>query len=142
MYVRDILATKGHAVVTSQAGDAISDFAQRLVDHGIGATVVVDANNDVIGVISERDVVEAIAVHGPQCLEMTVGDLMTGEVITCSPNASIDEVMGMMTESRIRHLPILENGRLMGIVSIGDAVKNRIAEVEREADQLREYITA
>ncbi len=141
MYVRDILKSKGADVFTAGPGDSIADLTGKLVARRIGAAVVVEAGR-VIGVISERDIIYAIARQGADCLQARVCDLMTADVISCAPETTIDEVMNLMTRRRIRHLPVLENGRLAGIVSIGDVVKSRIESAEREASQLRDYIRA
>jgi CBS domain-containing protein len=142
MYVKDILRDKGTEVYTVTPEATISNLVRELVEHRIGAAVVVDGDGDVVGVISERDIVYCIAKHGGGCLEGKVVELMTAKVITCAPDTAIDEVMNQMTERRIRHLPVIDQGRLAGIVSIGDVVKNRIASAEREVSLLREYISA
>lgn len=142
MYVRDILSVKGNDVITVKPDMTALDFAKKLVEERIGAALVLDDDGTVIGVMSERDIVYAVAAHGQTCLDRTVGDMMTKEVKTCQLDTTIDDVMSLMTRRRIRHLPVIEGGKLEGIISIGDVVKNRIAEAEREASQLREYITA
>ena len=142
MFVRDILAKKGTDVVTVGPDATIRDFAEILVDKGIGAAVVVGDDGRVAGVISERDVIRGIAGHGGDCLDLKVRALMSADVIFCGPDTTIDKVMNRMTERRIRHLPVMDGDALVGIVSIGDVVKNRIAEAERENYQLREYIRA
>ncbi len=142
MFVRDILTSKGAEVVTVGPETKLREFVQILVDNRIGATVVKGPDGAVVGVISERDVIYGLANHGGDCLEMVVEDLMTTEIFVCTLDTTIDEVMSRMTTRRVRHLPVMENGELVGIVSIGDVVKRRIAEAEREASQLREYITA
>jgi len=142
MYVRDILADKGTEVVTVTPETTMRELSRRLVEKRIGAVVVVGADGSVAGVISERDIVEGVAESGANCLDQQVRTLMTSKVITCTPETRIDEIMSQMTERHIRHLPVLDNGRLAGIVSIGDVVKHRIAEAQREAELLREYINA
>lgn len=142
MYVHDILRQKGRDVFTVDPASTIQDLARALMTRKIGAAVVMDSDGALAGVISERDIIECVAQHGAACLTREVRDLMTAQVITCTPDTKIDDVMGLMTERRIRHVPVLEDDALVGIVSIGDVVKDRIAEVEREASQLREYITA
>ena len=141
MFVREILKTKGSDVFTIRGDQSIDELAKELVRRRIGAAVVVDRRGALIGVISERDIVYAVAEHGVACLERKVADLMTADVITCTPDTGIVEVMNQMTRRRIRHLPVIEDGRLAGLVSIGDVVKQRIASAEREAEQLRQYIT-
>jgi CBS domain-containing protein len=140
MQVASILASKGRNVVTAKPDTSIPEIAQLLKAKKIGAAVVVDAGERVVGIISERDLVHGLARHGAHLLEMRVGDLMTRDVVTCGPDLDIDEVMKEMTNSRIRHLPVVEGGRLAGIISIGDAVKNRLDELEDEANQLKRYI--
>ncbi len=142
MFVRDILADKGTDVVTVGPDMTISDYAAVLVDNKIGAVVVVGDDGRVAGVISERDVIHGIAGHGAGCLDLKVGALMSADVISCGPDTTIHEVMSRMTERRIRHLPVMDGDALIGVVSIGDVVKKRIAEAERENNQLRQYITA
>jgi CBS domain-containing protein len=140
MQVASILASKGRTVVTAKPDSSVPEIAQLLKTKRIGAAVVLDAGDNVIGIISERDLVHGLARHGARLLEMQVGELMTRDVVTCSPDLDIDEVMKEMTVSRIRHLPVVEGGRLAGIVSIGDVVKNRLDELADEADQLKRYI--
>lgn len=141
MFVREILKTKGSDVFTIRGDRSIDELAKELVARRIGAAVVVDGRGALIGVISERDIVYAVAEHGVACLDRRVAELMTADVITCTPDTGIVEVMNQMTKRRIRHLPVLDDGRLAGLVSIGDVVKQRIASAEREAEQLRQYIT-
>jgi len=140
MQVASILASKGRNVVTAKPDTSIPEIAQLLKAKKIGAAVVVDAGDHVIGIISERDLVHGLARHGAHLLEMRVGDLMTRDVVTCQTDLDIDEVMKEMTNSRIRHLPVVEGSRLAGIISIGDVVKNRLDELEDEATQLKRYI--
>lgn len=142
MYVHDILRHKGRDVFTVEPGATIQDLAAALVARKIGAAVVTQHDGVVAGVISERDIIQCVAENGAACLTCEVRELMTAHVYTCAPDTKIDDVMGLMTERRIRHIPVLDDGKLAGIVSIGDVVKDRIAEVEREANQLREYISA
>jgi CBS domain-containing protein len=140
MQVASILASKGRTVVTASPDSSVPEIAQLLKTKKIGAAVVLDAGDNVIGIISERDLVHGLARHGARLLEMHVGELMTRGVVTCSPDLDIAEVMKEMTNSRIRHLPVVDAGRLAGIVSIGDVVKNRLDELADEADQLKRYI--
>ena len=141
MYVRDILRDKGAEVFTVAPDAPVSELVRELVARRIGAAVVADAGA-VVGVVSERDILYAVAERGVDCLQALVRDLMTADVVTCTPDTSLDEVMASMTRRRIRHLPVLDGGALAGIVSIGDAVKGRLESIEREATQLREYIQA
>ena len=141
MYVRDILRDKGAEVFTVAPDAPVSELVRELVARRIGAAVVADAGA-VVGVVSERDILYAVAERGVDCLQALVRDLMTADVVTCTPDTSLDEVMASMTRRRIRHLPVLDGGALAGLVSIGDAVKGRLESIEREATQLREYIQA
>ena len=140
MHVADILKTKGSNVVTSGADETVAATARLLNLKRIGAVVVCDAPGAVIGVISERDIVRGIAVNGQRALDMRVRDLMTSDVIACKPTDTIAEVMQVMTLGRFRHLPVIEDGKLQGIISIGDVVKNRLEESDLEARRLREYV--
>jgi CBS domain-containing protein len=142
MFVRDILAEKGTEVVTVLRETNVREFVKILVEHRIGAVPVSDGKGGVAGVMSERDVIYTLAEKGADCLDGQVGDLMSTDVAACEPGTTIDSIMGLMTRRRIRHLPVLEDGQLVGIVSIGDIVKWRIAQAEREASELRNYITA
>ena len=140
MQVATILATKGRSVVTVKAGTSIPEIAQLLKSKKIGAAVVTDDGGHVAGIISERDLVHGLARHGVRLLDMRVGELMTRDVQTCGVDLDIDDVMKVMTESRIRHLPVVEGGTLAGIISIGDVVKYRLDALEDEANQLKRYI--
>ncbi len=142
MKVRDVLGTKGGGVATIRAEAAISTVVRRLRLEGIGALVVSEDDAQVVGIISERDIVTGLADQGVELLEKRVIDLMTTPVKTCSPEVSIKDVMAIMTRSRVRHLPVVTEGRLVGIISIGDVVKNRLEEVELEADVLRDAYIA
>lgn len=141
MYVREILKDKGADVFTVAPDTPVPELVRELVARRIGAAVVA-SGGAVVGVVSERDILYAVAERGVDCLRTHVRDLMTADVVTCTPDASIDEVMASMTRRRIRHLPVLDGGALAGIVSIGDVVKGRLESAEREATQLREYIQA
>ena len=139
MFVSDILKSKGGAVVTASKTDTIRSVLTVLRDNKIGA-LVVGENGRVDGILSERDIVHLIATDGAAALDKTVETAMTREVVTCTPCETIDRVMAMMTKGRFRHVPVLEDGALVGVVSIGDVVKRRIAETEREAEALKQYI--
>ena len=141
MNVQSILAAKGNAVATITATSTLSEAVAALRDHGIGALVVSADGNSIDGVLSERDVVRSIASHGDDTMHLTVGSAMSCNVITCAPADSIDTLMEMMTERRIRHLPVLAlDGAIAGIISIGDVVKYRLVELENENSQLHDYI--
>jgi CBS domain-containing protein len=141
MTVQAILQSKGAQVVSVSPGDTVGNVARVLADRRIGA-VLVREQGKVVGVFSERDIVRGLARYGAQSLDRPVSDLMTHDVITCKPLESVHDVMERMTARRVRHLPVIDNGQLIGIVSIGDLVKERIEEAEREAQDLREYIKA
>lgn len=141
MTVERILQAKGRAVKTAQIADTLVDAARQLKAERIGAVVVVGADGGVEGILSERDIAHAVASHGAKALEMTVGNAMTRAVITCTRTEKIDDVMSKMTGRRIRHLPVIEDGRLCGMVSIGDVVKSKIEDVEAEAAALRGFIS-
>jgi len=143
MKVETILKAKGGHVVTVQPNATVGTAIRRLKLERIGALVVSQNGVELQGMISERDIVLGLAEHGGGLRDLQVADLMTREVRTCTPQDSIKHVMGEMTRSRVRHLPVLEHGKLVGIVSIGDVLKNRLEEVELEASVLRDaYIAA
>lgn len=141
MTVRRILRGKGGAVVSVPPAATVLDALNALKQHRIGAVLVLGDKGKIEGVLSERDIVRALPDKGGNLLAMPVSALMTREVITCQPSDSLDQVMAVMTERRIRHLPVVENRRLLGVISIGDVVKERIAETEHEAEALKSYIT-
>lgn len=140
MKVQSILKSKGGNVVTAAPDTPIHDIANILKSKGIGAVVLVGSGDRVAGILSERDIVRGLAVHGAKLGDKRAADLMTREVITCTPEHSIDELMKIMTEGRFRHVPVLDRGRLVGVVSIGDVVKYRLDELEAEAGALKSYI--
>jgi CBS domain-containing protein len=142
MNVETILKTKGRSVTTIAPDASIGNAVDLLRLKGIGALVVSADGERVAGILSERDIVHALAERGAGLLDLPVSALMTRHVFTCQPGDSIAELMAEMTERRIRHLPVVENGCLAGIVSIGDVVKNRLDEVETEASSLRQFITS
>ena len=141
MFVAKILDDKGHQVVTADPGDTVGNIASTLSARRIGAMPVSSAAGALIGIVSERDVVAALAEHGREALDRPVEEIMTRRVITCTRADHIDDLMARMTEGRMRHLPVLEGDELIGIVSIGDVVKARIGEIEAEAQALKDYIT-
>ena len=140
MTVQRILNDKGSAVTTCRPTDTIADVARVLTDKKIGSVVVMEGDA-VAGILSERDIVRVIAKQGEKALARPASEIMTKDVITCSLHDSNDDVMQIMTGGRFRHVPVVEDGKLAGIISIGDVVKRRIAEVEREAANIRQYIT-
>lgn len=141
MNVTAILKSKGRNVVLATPATTLEEIAGKLAAHRIGAIVVTEAGK-VHGIISERDIIKAIAERGVGCMLEPVSRSMTRSVQTCDADDTLDELMAKMTTGRFRHLPVLEDGKLAGIVSIGDVVKHHIAEVEMEASALREYIVA
>jgi CBS domain-containing protein len=140
MTVAAILDHKGHEIISSRPDDTLSAIAQVLTQHRIGAVLVRDAAGHVLGILSERDIVRAIASHGPQALAMTASAVMTRDIVYGCPSDTVDKVLATMTDRRIRHLPVMHEGKLIGFVSIGDVVKRRIQDVEEEADQLRAFV--
>ena len=142
MTVAAILKQKGHDVVTVSAKTTLAEACDILAARRIGAVVVVDETTHIRGILSERDIVRAIAREGAKALAASVDAFMTHDVVTCSEGDTIDRVMQAMTAGRFRHVPVADNGRLKGLISIGDVVKRRIEQVERDAEELRAYITA
>ena len=140
MTVRAILDLKGRDVTTVTPDKTLAEAASLLSQHKIGALVVTGAEHRVIGILSERDIVKAVSAGGAAALEEKISARMTREVVTCGPHDTMAELMGRMTAGRFRHVPVVENGRLVGIISIGDVVKHRLAEMERESSALRDYI--
>lgn len=142
MSVAVILQGKPERLIGLPESKSLADAAKLLTDEKIGALVVRNAGGEMIGILSERDIVRAVARDGAGVLERPVTGIMTRDVICCAPQDSVAEVMGLMTAHRFRHLPVKSNGRLIGMVSIGDVVKARVEEAEGEAAQLREYIAS
>lgn len=140
MTVKSILEGKGHDVVTLAPEATLAEAAKLLGERRIGAVVVTDGQQRIAGILSERDIVRAIGEAGAAALAMRVERVMTAKVSTCNEMHTINDVMELMTRGRFRHLPVEKDGRLDGIISIGDVVKRRIEEVEFEAEQIREYI--
>ncbi|MFN4143043.1 CBS domain-containing protein [Aestuariivirga sp.] len=142
MAVAHILRQKGSAVITVSPEDNVQTIVDTLARHRIGAVVVVDGSGAISGIVSERDVVRAMAGSGAGVLNRKAREIMTAKVRTCSPSDSEAELMQLMTENRIRHLPVVANGKLAGMVSIGDVVKLRIESIEREAEEMKTYIAS
>ena len=141
MRISDLLRQKGNLVVSVKPEQSVSDLIDLLAEHGVGALIVSADGTTLDGIVSERDVVRRLQKFGPDLLGAPVRDIMTAQVHTCPPDTDLDELMRVMTEGRFRHVPVLEDGRLIGIVSIGDVVKHRIDELQSERDQLTAYIT-
>jgi CBS domain-containing protein len=140
MTVAAILSSKGRDVMTVEVDTSIREAVHILAERRIGAIVVADSFRRILGIVSERDIVRALSRSGVEVLDGSVSSIMTAKVVTCSEIDTINHVMERMTEGRFRHLPVVEEGRLAGIVSIGDVVKARIQQVEREAEEMRTYI--
>src|SRR5919198_3559091 len=139
MRISDVLRGKGSDVATVDPGISVSGLLASLSRHNIGAMVVVE-NDEVVGIVSERDVVRQLHERGADLLNAPVSEIMTSEVYTCLPTDSVDSLAATMTERRIRHMPVVVDGSLVGIVSIGDVVKSRIGELESDREQLESYI--
>ncbi len=142
MKVAEILKQKGQDVISVRPTKTIDTLSHRLRMARIGAMVVTGEGGALIGIISERDIVHGIAEHGASCLGLTVADLMTRRVITCTPEDSVTRISRLMTDNRIRHLPVVNGTDLVGVVSVGDVVKNRLEEMSLEANVLRDLAAA
>jgi CBS domain-containing protein len=142
MFVSDILTQKGGLVFTVTPGTTVAQIAQQLSTRRIGSVLVMGAHDDVTGIVSERDLVRAMSLHGAAALELGARHVMTREVVTCDPDDSIDHIMETMTRGRFRHLPVVRHGALLGVVSIGDVVKARLEEARHETEALKAYIVA
>lgn len=142
MTVAQILTRKGSAVITVTPSETLHGVVDLLAKNRIGAVVVLDGKGGLVGIVSERDVVRALSQHGGGAMGKSVADIMTKKVRTCSPQDTEGELMGLMTEHRIRHLPVTEGGKLAGMISIGDVVKLRIESIEREAEEMKSYIAS
>jgi CBS domain-containing protein len=140
MTVSTILADKGRDVVTIDPGTNLADAAQLLTEKRIGAALILGADHRVVGIISERDIVRALAERGAAALAEPVSQTMTRQVETCHEREPISSIMERMTDGKFRHVPVVDQGRLVGIVSIGDVVKHRVQQIERESAEMREYI--
>ena len=140
MTVKAILSKKGTDVLTIEPTKKLSDATRLLAEHAIGALVVTGADRRIVGILSERDVVRVLGEKGPSALDTPIAEVMTRKVTTCSMRDTIAELMERMTEGKFRHVPVVDDGRLAGIVSIGDVVKWRVHEIEDESAALRDYI--
>jgi CBS domain-containing protein len=140
MIVNRILSLKGRDVATIEPHRSLSEAAKVLAERRIGALLIIDGQRPVSGIISERDIVRAVAAQGAAALDQPVSRFMTEKVLTCTGETPVNDIMEMMTEQKFRHVPVVENGRLVGIISIGDVVKLRVEEVEAEAQAIKEYI--
>ena len=140
MTVSKILAAKGGDVITIEPTATLAAAAALLTRHRIGAAVIIGAGGRVAGILSERDIVRALAARGLGALEEPLSQSMTREVATCAPDDAIASIMERMTNGKFRHMPVVAGGRLAGIVSIGDIVKQRLGEIESESEAMRDYI--
>ena len=140
MRIADVLRNKGAGVLSIGQETLVSELISGLVGRNVGAMVVVGPDG-LVGIVSERDVVRMLHEHGADALRRRVADIMTSQLVTCSPDDSVDELSAVMTTHRVRHVPVLKDGRLAGIVSIGDVVKTRMEELQAEREQLAAYIT-
>jgi CBS domain-containing protein len=140
MRIADVLRNKGALVATCTPETSVSGLLTELAVHNIGAMVVM-SQDGLVGIVSERDVVRKLHELGADILRRPVSDIMTTVVATCTPEDSVNSLTALMTENRVRHVPVVVNGRLAGIVSIGDVVKTRMEELETEQQQLQAYIT-
>jgi CBS domain-containing protein len=140
--VSSLLSTKGRDIATISQERSVSDAVALLKERGVGALVVTSLEEPLAGILSERDIVRALADRGAAVLDESVADLMTGDVTTCQETTSVTDLMGLMTARRIRHIPVITDGRLVGVVSIGDVVKARFDELEGEKRDLLDYVSA
>ena len=141
MLAKSIINTKGGAVITTHPDTIVAAALSTMVQEKIGAVLVRDGSDDIVGIITERDVLHGLVEHGSDLLELQVADLMTRNIHTASLEDDVGTLMTVMTEQRCRHIPVMEEGALCGLISIGDLVKYRLKEMETESSQLRDYIT-
>jgi CBS domain-containing protein len=140
MNVKAILAAKGGEIVCIEPTADLAAATQLLSANRIGAVLIKGAGGHIAGILSERDIVRALSQHGPAALSLPIGQVMTREVTTCTEEDNIATIMERMTEGKFRHMPVVSKGHLVGLISIGDVVKQRVEEIERESDALRDYI--
>jgi CBS domain-containing protein len=140
MRIADVLRNKGSAVATISPDTLVSELLAGMAERNIGAMVVMGSDG-VLGIVSERDVVRRLNERGAELLGLSVSEIMTTMVVTCAPGDAVDDLTALMTENRVRHVPVIENGQLAGIVSIGDVVKTRMEELQSEQEQLQTYIS-
>ena len=141
MTISRILANKGREIITAQPHSTMGEVAKILGEKGIGSVIVTGANGELLGILSERDIVRAIATHGGESMFHQVSRYMTTKVSTTTLESSVTAVMEQMTSGRFRHVPVMRAGKLEGVISIGDVVKFRLAEIEHESEAMRAYIT-
>jgi len=142
MRVSNLLTVKGRDVATISRERSVTDALATLKERGIGALIVTGASAPLVGILSERDVVRALAERGADALSMSVAELMSTDVTVCSEETTVTELMGLMTAQRIRHVPVVGDGHLVGMVSIGDVVKARLDELEHEKKDLLDYVSS
>lgn len=140
MTVTAILKHKGYRVTSVAPTATIAEVAEALSAHGIGAVLVIDRADQLLGIVSERDIMRSLAANGARTLEMTAGQLMTRALQIAHPETTVAEAMRMMTAGRFRHLPVMDGDRLVGLISIGDVVKARIMQQDMEVDSLKAYV--
>lgn len=140
MTVSTILAQKGREVVTIEPGASLADATRLLAQRRIGSVLILGADRRLVGIISERDITHALAVRGAAALDEPVSETMTRKIETCNERDTIASIMERMTEGKVRHVPVIDQGRLVGIISIGDVVKHRLQEMERDSAAMRDYI--
>ena len=140
MFVKNILVGKRGNVVTIEPTADLTAAVKLLAERRIGAVVILGANHRIVGILSERDIVRALAAHGPTALNKPVGQVMTRDVATCGEDDSVASIMERMTTGKFRHLPVIAEGELVGLISIGDVVKQRVEEIESESEAMRDYI--
>ena len=142
MDVARIIESKGRGVLTTPPSTSVAEVAARLKAARVGAIIVETEDGEVVGIVSERDIVRALVDFAEDLSSQPIAALMTRDVLTCEPSDKVHDIMRQMTESRVRHLPVMEAGTLAGIISIGDIVKHRLEELEEESHQLRDYIAS
>ncbi len=140
MRIADLLRHKGSDVATVSPGISVAGLLEDLARHNIGAMVVCDDTGALVGIVSERDVVRRLDERGAELLHAPVSEIMTTSVVTCEPTENVDTLASIMTERRIRHMPVVSGGDLVGLVSIGDVVRSRIEQLESDREQLESYI--
>jgi signal-transduction protein with cAMP-binding, CBS, and nucleotidyltransferase domain len=142
MILAELMRGKSHNVIKIKSSDCIADAATALTENNIGALLVYDDSGNIVGILSERDIVGGMGPHGADLHDVLVSELMTSDLIKCAPGDTVLEAMAMMTDRRIRHLPIYDGDNFVRFVSIGDLVKCRISEVQAEAEAMRQYISS
>lgn len=141
MHIGHILNLKGWHVITLAPGSTISDAAALLAKENIGIAIIVDDDTAILGVISERDIVRGVTQHGAEILDMQVEELMSTDIITCAPETSVRDVLQLMASNEIRHIPIMTDDKIVGVVSMRDVVDTRLGELETENESLRQLLT-